>query len=100
MPEASKTVEIVLPPSPDNGEGGSQEIEEVAVGPMFTNDDFQQRVEVIMAAIEDPEKFRRCIAEIHTYLSLFDEGFRQMGQDIANGGGPFAMIKAMFRMGR
>jgi hypothetical protein len=94
--EAVKTLEIVTEvTSPEQGE-----VTSLSHPTLFDNDQFQQRVAVVMEAIKDPEKERRCVAEIHTYLSLFDEGFRQMGQEIAMGGGPFALMKKMFGMGR
>lgn len=72
-------------------------------GGIFSDAEFQERVAVVMNALDpenDPtgEKNRRAIAEIHTYLSLFDRGIRQMQSDMVNMGGPFAMVKKM--MGR
>ena len=64
-------------------------------GLSLSNDEFQRRVTVVMAAIEDPEKFRRCIAEIHTYLSMAEQGFREMQADMIANGGPMAMFKKM-----
>jgi autonomous glycyl radical cofactor GrcA len=72
---------------------------EVTGGFSLSNEEFQRRVEVVMAAIEDPEKYRRCIAEIHTYLSLFEQGFRQMQNEMIASGGPMGMFRKMF-MGR
>lgn len=76
-------LEIVEEPATDIGGG------------LFSNDEFQKRVEIIMAAIEDPEKHRRAIAEIHTYLSLIVEGFAQMQMEMMSGGGPMALIRKM-----
>ena len=67
---------------------------------ILENDEFQRRVEVIMNAIhpDNPnadENLRRLYAEVHTYLSMFDQGIRQSMVDIAGMGGPFAMIRRM-----
>lgn len=80
----------VSPPAETAGGGGLT----------FTNDEFQQRVKIVSAAIEDPAKFRQCIAEIHTYLSLFDEHVRGMQQEMANAGGPMQMFRMMMRGGK
>lgn len=66
----------------------------------FSNEEFQRRVNVVMEAITDPEKERRCIAEIHTYLSLFDNGMRQFMVEMAQTGGPMGMMKAMMGRGK
>lgn len=68
---------------------------EIAGGLALSNEEFQRRVTVVMAAIEDPEKYRRCVAEIHTYLSMFEQGFREMQNEMMNSGGPMAMIRKM-----
>jgi hypothetical protein len=91
-------------PEPIQIAGGSSDpvldlVEESTdTGGLFTNEAFQERVTVVMEAIKDEEKHRRCVAEIHTYLSMFDEGMRMMQAEIASGGGPFAMMKKL--MGR
>lgn len=72
---------------------------EIAGGLSLSNEEFQRRVEVVMNAIKDPEKKDRCIAEIHTYLSMFEQGFREMQNEMIANGGPFAMMRKMF-MGR
>lgn len=66
---------------------------------VFSDDEFQKRVDVVMEAIKDEEKMRRCLAEIHTYLSLFEQGFREMQQDMLLNGGPFALMRRMFGKG-
>jgi hypothetical protein len=76
--------EMEIDPSPEQGGG------------LFSDFEFQRRVQVVMEAIEDPEKHRRAIAEIHTYLSLITEGFAQMQQEMANSGGPMGLLKMMF----
>jgi hypothetical protein len=73
-----------------------------ASGGIFSDEEFQERVRVVMNAIHpdndpDGEKNRRCIAEIHTYLSLFDKGIREMQSEMAMMGGPFGLMKKMFR---
>lgn len=90
----SSVLEGMETPSP-NGEGVPP-----SIGSLFDNDQFVARVAVVQAAIEDPVKMRQCIAEIHTYLSLFDEGFRNMGQEMAMSGGPFQLMKKLMGMGR
>lgn len=72
-----------------------------ASGGLFSDAEFQERVKVVMNAIDpandpDGEKFRRCLAETHTYLSLFDRGLRQMQADMSMMGGPFGLMKKMF----
>lgn len=75
------------------------------VGGVFSDAEFQERVEVVMNALKpendpDGEKQRRAIAEIHTYLSLFDRGIRQMQTDMVASGGPMGMMKTLFAMMR
>lgn len=72
-------------------------------GGFFSDTEFQERVSVVMNALRpendpDGEKYRRCLAEIHTYLSLFDRGIRQMQTDVTAAGGPFAMMRGLFGM--
>lgn len=69
---------------------------EVTGGLALSDEEFQRRVTVVMAAIEDPEKFRRCVAEIHTYLSMFEQGFRQMQNEMLASGGAMGMFRKMF----
>jgi hypothetical protein len=71
---------------------------------IIENGEFQRRVEVIMNAIHPDnlnaeENQRRLYAEVHTYLSLFDEGMRQSMLDMASMGGPFGMLKKMMSRG-
>lgn len=97
MTDVVHSLEIVSDPSPIAGEGSALETN-TAITFGFSNEEFQKRVSVVMEAIEDEEKFRRCVAEIHTYLSMFEEGFRGFTQEMANVGGPFAMFRKL--MGR
>jgi hypothetical protein len=77
-----------------------ESVESPTVGGLaLSNEEFQRRVNVVMQAIEDPEKYRRCVAEIHTYLSMFEQGFREMQNEMMLNGGPMAMVRKMF-MGR
>ena len=71
---------------------------------IIDNDEFQRRVEIIMNAIDPTnenaqENTRRLFAEVHTYLSLFDEGMRQSFMDMQAMGGPFSIIKKMMSRG-
>lgn len=66
-----------------------------AGGFSLSDEEFQRRVAVVMEAIKDPEKMNRCIAEIHTYLSMFEQGFREMQREMIAGGGPIVMIRKM-----
>lgn len=82
--EPGTTLEIIEGQTPEEDIGG-----------LFSDEEFQKRVAIIMAAIEDEAKFRRCVAEIHTYLSLIVEGFSQMQMEMMSGGGPMALIRKM-----
>lgn len=84
-PQLASVPETETPPAPVAGGG---------IG--FSDDEFQKRVEIVMAAIEDPEKFRRCVAEIHTLMFMAEQGFRDMQQEMIAGGGPMAMFRKMF----
>jgi len=98
MTEVVSSLEIVTDSSPTSGEESAPDANtEVTFG--FSNEEFQKRVSVVMEAIQDEEKFRRCVAEIHTYLSLFEEGFRGFTKEIASGGGPFAMFRKLMGKG-
>ena len=62
------------------------------------NAEFKRRVEAILPALEnDPKKMARAMAEVHTLLFMFDEGFRAMQNEMQNAG-PAGFLKMM--MGR
>lgn len=79
----------------------SEEPTGVAIAHPISNDAFQHRVQVVMDSMRDnPENQLRCMAEIHSYLSLFEEGFREMQQAMESGGGPMGLIRMMFSRGK
>lgn len=98
MSDVVASLEIVDDPSPNPGEGTAPELTAVPTFG-FSNEEFQNRVSVVMEAIKDDEKQRRCIAEIHTYLSMFEEGFRGFSQEMMNSGGPFSMLRKFMGKG-
>lgn len=60
------------------------------------NAEFAYRVQAVAEAIKDEAKSRQAIAEIHTWLSMFDETFTgMMGMMQQSGGSPMGMLKMM-----
>lgn len=86
-------------PEPQAGNDDAPPVEElpgVSIVHPISNDAFTHRVDVLMNAMRDnPENQLRCMAEIHSYLSLFEEGFREMQTEMAAGGGPFGLLRKM-----